>query len=151
MLTMATVQKFSERYLTHAQTRALTGLSRAQLFNHRIEDAFPEPFRMPRGKSCLLYWEKSKVEEWMAKHPNERTHKRQSKIDPDLAMKVGVRIYTLARQKGLSIEQVANLGGIAADTVYGPMGGKKGTSVNSLSKICLGLGVTLSEFFEGVA
>jgi XRE family transcriptional regulator, regulator of sulfur utilization len=84
-------------------------------------------------------------------NPDTKIHRRQSKIDPDLAMKVGIRIYTLAQQKGLTVEQVAQIGGIATDTIYGPMGGRKGTSVNSLSKICKGLGVTLSEFFEGVA
>jgi len=148
---MLTQEELWANYLSHGQTRELTGLSRSQLFENRLENQFPEPYRHPRGKSCLLYWNRTEVEAWMAENPNTRVHKRQSKIDLDLAMKVGVRIYTLARQKGLSIEQVANLGGIASDTVYGPMGGKKGTSVNSLSKICLGLGVTMSEFFEGVA
>lgn len=57
------------------------------------------------------------------------------------------RVYELARQRNMSLYQLAQRSGIAPGTIQ--MTEKRGgqLKVDTIERICLGLGITLAEFF----
>ena len=59
------------------------------------------------------------------------------------------RLQNLCQEKGLSLNALANLSGVPPMTVYCLFNGKsKNPGVVTLKKLCDGLEITLSEFFD---
>jgi transcriptional regulator with XRE-family HTH domain len=68
----------------------------------------------------------------------------------DLKSKIVKRIKELYSQKGIqSVNHLAAISGLTQSTLSSIMDGKSHfPRISTLSKICNGLGVTLSEFFD---
>ncbi|MCD8372803.1 MAG: helix-turn-helix domain-containing protein [Clostridia bacterium] len=60
---------------------------------------------------------------------------------------IGEKISLLRSRKGLTKNALANLSGVSPTYIYQLERGEKCPTVEYLSHICWGLGVTLAEFF----
>ena len=63
-------------------------------------------------------------------------------------IEVGERIKTLREQKFMNRNQLANYAGVSPTYIYQLEKGKKSPTVEYLSYICQGLGITLKDFFN---
>ena len=62
---------------------------------------------------------------------------------------VAKRILTLCREKGITINGLANVSGIPPSTIYSMLNEKsKNPGIVSLKKMCDGLEISLREFFN---
>ena len=62
---------------------------------------------------------------------------------------VARRIHALCLERGIAVNTLANISGVAPSTIYSMLNEKsKNPGVVSLKKICDGLGITLGEFFS---
>ncbi len=62
---------------------------------------------------------------------------------------VALRIQSLCKARGLTLNHLARLCEITPSTVYSLMdSSRKDVSITTLKKICDGLGITLAEFFD---
>lgn len=62
---------------------------------------------------------------------------------------VAARITQLCREKGMTINSLANSAGVAPSTFYSMLNEKsKNPGVVSIKKLCDGLGITAREFFD---
>lgn len=66
----------------------------------------------------------------------------------DIRLKVGLRIKELRTNLGMSQESFANSIGMARTYFAEVETGKRNISIINLEKIAIGLGVTLSQFFD---
>lgn len=66
----------------------------------------------------------------------------------DIRLKVGLRIKELRTNLGMSQESFANSIGMARTYFAEVETGKRNISLINLEKIAIGLGVTLSQFFD---
>lgn len=59
------------------------------------------------------------------------------------------RIIELCKNRNIAINSLANISGIAPSTIYSILSEKsKNPGVLSISKLCVGLDITLREFFD---
>ena len=65
-----------------------------------------------------------------------------------LSERVGLRIWELRNQKGLTQKNLAQLSKVDRSYLSGVENGKRTIQLDNLLKVCDGLGVTLAEFFE---
>ena len=62
---------------------------------------------------------------------------------------VGLRIETLCKARGLTVNALSNEAGIPPSTVYSMLNAKsQNPGVVSIQKICDGFGISLREFFD---
>lgn len=62
---------------------------------------------------------------------------------------VAVRIHGLCRERGIKVNELANISGVTPSTVYSLLDPKRrDVSVITVKKLCDGLGMTLGEFFS---
>ena len=62
---------------------------------------------------------------------------------------VAARILALCRERGLAVNALANLSGVAPSTVYSILNQKsQNPGVVSIKKLCDGLQITVREFFD---
>lgn len=62
---------------------------------------------------------------------------------------VAVRIRGLCRERGIKVNELANISGVTPSTVYSLLDPKRrDVSVITVKKLCDGLGMTLGEFFS---
>lgn len=62
---------------------------------------------------------------------------------------VAERIRGLCRERGIKVNELANISGITPSTVYSLLDPKRrDVSVITVKKLCDGLGMTLGEFFS---
>lgn len=62
---------------------------------------------------------------------------------------VARRIRGLCRERGIKVNELANISGITPSTVYSLLDPKRrDVSVITVKKLCDGLGMTLGEFFS---
>ena len=62
---------------------------------------------------------------------------------------VVVRFRELMDQRGIRPNELANLSGVTPSTVYSMLDERrKELSINTIKKLCDGLGITLGEFFS---
>lgn len=61
---------------------------------------------------------------------------------------VGERIKSLREQKFMNRNQLANFAGVSPTYIYQLEKGEKSPTVEYLSYICQGLGITLKDFFD---
>lgn len=62
---------------------------------------------------------------------------------------VAGRIRGLCRERGIKVNELANISGVTPSTVYSLLDPKRrDVSVITVKKLCDGLGVTLGEFFS---
>ena len=69
----------------------------------------------------------------------------------DIRAEVGLRIRQLRKNKGLSIEELANLAGVHPNYLSEAECGKKNFSLTTVEKIAKALGAAVSELFTGRA
>lgn len=59
------------------------------------------------------------------------------------------RILGLCTEKGITIKELANLSGLRSTTIYSIISGKScNPGFITIQKICLGLNVSISKFFD---
>lgn len=59
------------------------------------------------------------------------------------------RIVQLCELKGITLNTLANLSGVTPSTIYSLVdNGRKDIGINTIKKVCDGLGITLLEFFN---
>lgn len=62
---------------------------------------------------------------------------------------VAERIRGLCRERGIKVNELANISGVTPSTVYSLLDPKRrDVSVITVKKLCDGLGITLGEFFS---
>ncbi|WP_337590692.1 helix-turn-helix transcriptional regulator [Vescimonas sp.] len=62
---------------------------------------------------------------------------------------VAERIRGLCRERGIKVNELANISGVTPSTVYSLLDPKRrDVSVITVKKLCDGLGMTLGEFFS---
>ena len=62
---------------------------------------------------------------------------------------VALRIQALCAQRGIAVNALANLCGVAPSTIYSMLNAKsKNPGVVSIQKICDGLEISVREFFD---
>lgn len=62
---------------------------------------------------------------------------------------VAKRIKFLCKERGISINKLANLSGLTQSTVDSIIRGKsRNPRLATIRKICIGLGITTSQFFD---
>ena len=62
---------------------------------------------------------------------------------------VAGRIRGLCRERGINVNELANISGVTPSTVYSLLDPKRrDVSVITVKKLCDGLGMTLGEFFS---
>lgn len=62
---------------------------------------------------------------------------------------VADRVRELCREKGIKINELANLAGVTPSTAYSLLDEKRrDVSVSTVKKLCDGLNITLGEFFS---
>ena len=62
---------------------------------------------------------------------------------------VAKRIKNLCKERGISINKLANLSGLTQSTVDSIIRGKsRNPRLATIKKICAGLGITASQFFD---
>ena len=62
---------------------------------------------------------------------------------------VAERIRGLGRERGIKVNELANISGVTPSTVYSLLDPKRrDVSVITVKKLCDGLGMTLGEFFS---
>lgn len=62
---------------------------------------------------------------------------------------VARRIHALCLDRGIAVNTLANLCGVAPSTIYSMLNTKsKNPGVVSIQKICDGLGISIREFFD---
>ncbi len=60
-----------------------------------------------------------------------------------------LRFQSLCKERGIRYNQLANLSGVTPSTVYSMMDeSRKDLSVITVKKLCDGLGLSISEFFD---
>lgn len=69
-------------------------------------------------------------------------------MDQQQLIELGNRIRDLRKSKGLSGADLAKRSGMGQSTISAIESGKHATSIESVFKICHGLGIELSEFFS---
>ncbi|MDI3547345.1 MAG: HTH-type transcriptional regulator, repressor for puuD [Halanaerobiales bacterium] len=63
-------------------------------------------------------------------------------------MDIGERLKKLRNKRGFSQYQLSNRAGVSQSFLSSIEAGKKSPTVNTLEKICRGLGISLAEFFS---
>ncbi len=59
------------------------------------------------------------------------------------------RILELCAQRNISVNKLCNMSGVTQSTVNNIISGRnKSTTISSVKKLCDGLGITISEFFQ---
>lgn len=59
------------------------------------------------------------------------------------------RIFELCETNGISPNKLSNMSGVTQSTVNNIISGRnKSTTVSTVKKLCDGLGITISEFFQ---
>ena len=59
------------------------------------------------------------------------------------------RILELCAQRKISVNKLCNMSGVTQSTVNNIISGRnKSTTISSVKKLCDGLGITISEFFQ---
>lgn len=59
------------------------------------------------------------------------------------------RFLLLCRERGIAINELANLSGVTPSTVYSMLDARRReVSITTIKKLCDGLGITLGEFFS---
>ena len=67
----------------------------------------------------------------------------------DIKDTVTERFLQLCREKGISINELANISGVTASTAYSMMdSSRRDISIKTIKKFCDGLEITLGEFFS---
>lgn len=62
---------------------------------------------------------------------------------------VVARFGQLMKEKGIKINELANLSGVTPSTVYSMFDGRrKELTINVIKKLCDGMGMTLGDFFS---
>ncbi|MBR2616144.1 MAG: helix-turn-helix transcriptional regulator [Clostridia bacterium] len=62
---------------------------------------------------------------------------------------IRLRVSELCRERGITVNGLANLCGITQSTLSNIIGGRnQSTTVATVKKLCDGLGLSLSEFFD---
>ena len=62
---------------------------------------------------------------------------------------VAQRIYALCLERGIAVNTLANMSGVAPSTIYSMLNTKsKNPGVVSIQKICDGLEISVREFFD---
>ena len=67
----------------------------------------------------------------------------------DIKDTVTERFLQLCRERGISINELANISGVTASTAYSMMdSSRRDISIKTIKKFCDGLEITLGEFFS---
>lgn len=62
---------------------------------------------------------------------------------------VKIRILELCEQRGLSINKLCTISGVTQSTVNNIISGRNNsTTISTIKKLCDGLGITITEFFD---
>ena len=62
---------------------------------------------------------------------------------------VRIRILELCKERGITVNKLANMSGVTQSTVNNIVNGRNNSStVSTIKKLCDGFGITLGEFFS---
>ena len=62
---------------------------------------------------------------------------------------VRIRILELCKERGITVNKLANMSGVTQSTVNNIVNGRNNSStVSTIKKLCDGFGITLGEFFN---
>lgn len=63
---------------------------------------------------------------------------------------VRIRILELCKERGITVNKLANMSGVTQSTVNNIVNGRNNSStVSTIKKLCDGLGMSLADFFNG--
>ena len=68
-----------------------------------------------------------------------------------ICIEIGKRIRALRKEQGLTQEAFASMVRIDRSYMVTIEHGRRKMTINTLARVCAGLGITLSELFDGIA
>ena len=62
---------------------------------------------------------------------------------------VRIRILELCKERGITVNKLANMSGVTQSTVNNIVSGRnRSTTISTIKKLCDGLGITIEDFFH---